>query len=168
MYGMLTMCQTLWQRIHYLTESFGKLADVLGWLKKFIWAFPWNVTEKLEWPFCQLCKYCCCCSVAKSCLILCYPMSCSMPGFPVLHCLQEFAQTCVHWVSIGGSDDKEFACNAGDAGLITGSGRSPREENGNPLQYSCLENSMDRGTWWATVHGVTKSWIRLSDFTSLG
>ena len=57
----------------------------------------------------------------------------------------------------GGSDDKESACNAGDSGLIPGSGRSPREESGNPLQYSCLENSMDRGAWQATVHGVAKS-----------
>ena len=46
-----------------------------------------------------------------------------------------------------------------------GSGRSPGEGNGNPLQYSCLENSMDRGAWWATVHGVAKSWTRLSNFT---
>ena len=52
-----------------------------------------------------------------------------------------------------------------DLGLIPGSGRSPGEGNGNPLQYSCLENPMDGGTWWAIVHGVTKSWTRLSDFT---
>ena len=55
---------------------------------------------------------------------------------------------------------KESACNAEDAagaaGLIPGSGRSPGEGNGNPLQYSCLENPMDRGDWWATVHGVAK------------
>ena len=50
---------------------------------------------------------------------------------------------------------------------IPGSGRSPGEGNGNPLHYSCLENSMDGGAWWATVHGVTKSRTRLSDFTSL-
>ena len=55
------------------------------------------------------------------------------------------------------SDDKESACNAGDLGLIPGSGRSPGEVNGNPLQYSCLENSMDRGAGWAIVHGVAKS-----------
>ena len=48
--------------------------------------------------------------------------------------------------------------NAGDLGSTPGSGRSPGEGNGNPLQYSCLENHMDRGAWWATVHGVTKSW----------
>ena len=53
-----------------------------------------------------------------------------------------------------GSGGKESACNAGDEGSIRGSGRSPRGGNGNPLQYSCLENSMDRGTWQATVHGV--------------
>ena len=69
--------------------------------------------------------------------------------------------------SPGGSEDKASACNAGDPGLIPGLGRSPGEGNGNPLQYSCLENPMDRGAWWATVHGVTKSRTRLSDFTSL-
>ena len=55
-----------------------------------------------------------------------------------------------------GSDGKESACNAGDPGLIPGSGRSPGEGNGNPLQYSCLEHPMDRGTWQATVHGVAR------------
>ena len=52
--------------------------------------------------------------------------------------------------------DKESTSNAGDAGLIPGSGRSPEGGHGNPLQYSCLENSMDRGAWQATIHGVTK------------
>ena len=63
----------------------------------------------------------------------------------------------------GDSDGKEHTCNAGEPGLIPGSGRSSGEGNGNPLQYSCLENSMDRGAWWATVHGVAKSQTRLSD-----
>ena len=62
-----------------------------------------------------------------------------------------------------GSDGKESARNAGDLGLIPGLGRSPGEEHGNPLHYSCLENPHDRGAWWATVYRVTKSWIRLSD-----
>ena len=66
----------------------------------------------------------------------------------------------------GGSEVKASACNAGDLGLIPGLGRSPGEGNGNPLQYSCLENPMDRGAWWATVHGVAKSRTQLSDFTS--
>ena len=57
----------------------------------------------------------------------------------------------------GGSNGKESACNVGDAGLIPGSGRFPGKGNVYPLQYSCLENSMDRGAWWATVHGVAKS-----------
>ena len=60
----------------------------------------------------------------------------------------------------GGSDSKELACSAGDLGLIPRSGRFPGEGNGFSLQYSCLENFMDRGVWWATVHGVTKSWTR--------
>ena len=64
---------------------------------------------------------------------------------------------------LGGSDSKESACNAGDLGLIPGSGRSPGEGHGNPLQYSCLENSMDRGIWQAIVYEVTKSQIRLSN-----
>ena len=59
----------------------------------------------------------------------------------------------------------QTACNAGDLGSILGSVRSPGEGNGNPVQYSCLENSMDGGTSQATVHGVTKSQTRLSDFT---
>ena len=57
----------------------------------------------------------------------------------------------------GGDSGKETSCNIGDAGLIPGSGRSPGEGNGNSLQYSCLENPMDRGAWWATVHGVAQS-----------
>ena len=63
----------------------------------------------------------------------------------------------------GGSDGKESACNVEDQGSIPGSGRSPGEGNGNPLQYSCLKNSIDRGAWWATVHGVTKSWTPMSN-----
>jgi len=59
--------------------------------------------------------------------------------------------------SLGDLDGKESACNAGDLGSIPGSGRSPREGNGNPLQYSCLEKPMDRGAWQAIVHGVAKS-----------
>ena len=65
----------------------------------------------------------------------------------------------------GGSDSKTSACNAGDLGSIPRWGRSPREGNGNPIQYSCLENPMDGGAWRATVHGVAKSRTRLSDFT---
>ena len=61
---------------------------------------------------------------------------------------------------------KASACNAGDLGSIPGSGRSPGEGNGNPLQYSCLENPMDRGAWQAIVHGVPKSRTRLSDYHS--
>ena len=64
---------------------------------------------------------------------------------------------------MGKKDGKEIACNVGDLGSIPESGRSPGERNGYPLQYCCLENPMDRGTWQATVHGVAKGWIQLSD-----
>ena len=60
--------------------------------------------------------------------------------------------------------DKEFACQAEDMDLIPGSERSPGKGNGYPLQYSDLPNSMDRGAWQATVHGVAKSWTQLSNF----
>ena len=68
------------------------------------------------------------------------------------------------WKGFPGSlDGKEFTCNSGGLGLILGTGRSRGEGNGYPLQYSCLENSMDSGAWWATVHGVAKSWTQLSN-----
>ena len=75
------------------------------------------------------------------------------PGAPGFHC---------------GSDAKESACNAVDLGSIPGSGRSLGEGNSNPLQYPCLENPMNRGASCATVHGVAKSRMQLSDFTSPG
>ena len=63
----------------------------------------------------------------------------------------------------GSSDSKKFACNAEDQNSIPGLGRFPGEKNGNPFQHSCLENSMDRGVWQATVHGITKTeQLRLS------
>ena len=69
----------------------------------------------------------------------------------------------IPWGFPGGSNGKESACNAGDTGSIPGSGRSPGEANGFPLQYSCLENFVGRGAWWATVQGAAKSWTRLSE-----
>ena len=75
--------------------------------------------------------------------------------------------SCIPWGTFkgfpDGSNGKESTCNAGDLGSIPGLGRSPGEWNGYPLQYSCLVNSMDRGAWRATVHGVAKSWPRLSN-----
>ena len=68
----------------------------------------------------------------------------------------------------GGSGVKNPPANAGDAGLIPGSRRSPGEGNGSPLQYSCLENSMDSRAWWVTVHGIAKSQIPLSTAYSCG
>ena len=67
--------------------------------------------------------------------------------------------SCATWWLSG----KESACNIGDLDSIPGLGRSPGEGNGYPLQYSYLENPMDRGAWLATVHGIEKSWTRLSD-----
>ena len=81
--------------------------------------------------------------------------------------------TASHTESVGfprGTVIKNLPANAGDTGdvgLIPGSERSPREGNGYPFQYSCLENPLDRGAWQATVHGVSKSRTQLSDFTSL-
>ena len=66
-------------------------------------------------------------------------------------------------INIDGSDGKESACNVGDLCTIPGSGRTPGEGNGYPLQHACLENSMDRGAWQATVYGLTKSQTQLSN-----
>ena len=90
----------------------------------------------------------------------------------VRHDWSDLAAVAALWpvASLGGTVVKNPPANAGntrDSGLIPGLGRSPGEGNGNPLQYSCLENPMDRGAWEATVYGVTKSQTRLSDFTSL-
>ena len=63
----------------------------------------------------------------------------------------------------GGSDGKESACNAGDPSSVPGLGRSPGKGHGNPLQYSCLENLMERGAWRAIVQGVTKSWTLMNN-----
>ena len=63
----------------------------------------------------------------------------------------------------GSSDGNESGCNAGDLGSIPGLGRSPVGGHGNPLQYSCLENHIERGAWQTTVHGVAKSWTQLND-----
>ena len=62
---------------------------------------------------------------------------------------------------------KNPPANAGDVGMIPGCGRSPGKGNGNPVQYSCLGNPVDRGVWWATVHEVTKSGTRLSDWAHM-
>jgi len=67
------------------------------------------------------------------------------------------------WGFPGSSDGKESACSAGDLGSIPGSGRSPGEGNGSPLQYLCLENSMDRRAWRATVYGVANNRTQLSN-----
>ena len=122
-------------------------------------------------------------SVAQSCPTLCDPMNHSTPGLPVHHQLLEFTQTHVHrvgddiqpshplvWalIPLWGPHPQDLtqtwlppkgstSCNTGDVGSVPGSGRSPGEGSGNPLQYSCLENPMDRGAWRATVHGVAKS-----------
>ena len=69
--------------------------------------------------------------------------------------------------SLGGSVVKNPPVKAGDLDLIPGSGRSPGEGNGNPLQYSCLKNPMDRGAWQAAVHGFTKNRTRLNDLTTI-
>ena len=82
--------------------------------------------------------------------------------------VQTWAPSLTSWVTLawgspGSSGVKNPPANAGDTGSILGLRRSPGEGNGNPLQYSCLENPMDRGVWWATVHEVTKSRTCLSD-----
>ena len=99
-----------------------------------------------EWIHVYVCLGSLCCAPETLTLLISRLYSSILQGFP------------------GGSDGEESACNEEDPGLIPGLGRSPGEGNGNPLWYSCLENSMDRGAWRATVHGVTKSWMQLSNY----
>ena len=89
-------------------------------------------------------------------------MSTSVP--PIHDIAQYFLSVWLTLYFPGGSDGKEFACNAGDLGSVSGSGRSPGEGNDNPLQYSSQENPMDRGAWRATVHGVSKGWLSNQHF----
>ena len=90
--------------------------------------------------------------------------ACHPPRVPrMLSPFSSLAENCIRPQSngqgfSGGSDSKESACNAGDPGLIHEWGRSPGGGHGNPLQYSCLENSMGRGAWRATVHGLANGW----------
>ena len=86
---------------------------------------------------------------------------------PGLHsCFETPNWEILGWQALpGDSEVKTSAWNAGDLGSIPGLGRSPGERNGNPLQYSCLENPVEGGAWWATVHGISKSQTRLNDFT---
>ena len=72
--------------------------------------------------------------------------------------VETYSVHCSVWGFPGSSDGKESACSVGDLDSVPGSGRSPGEGYGYPLQYSCLENSKDRGAWQAIVHGVAKSW----------
>ena len=111
--------------------------------------------------------------VAQSCPTLSNSMDCSPPGSSI-HGI--FQARVLEWGAIafsfpGGSTvkKKKSAFNARDTGdvvLIRGSGRSPGVAHGNPLQYSCQENPMDRGTWWATVHGVAKGQTRLKQLST--
>ena len=95
--------------------------------------------------------------------VLAQPLTCARPqllgGTLILE--RQCAFLVVHGLVSWWLGSKESACNAGDMGSIPGSGRSLGEGNGNPLQYSCLENPMDRGAWRAAVYGVSKSWTRL-------
>ena len=88
---------------------------------------------------------------------LLFPMLglCCCEGF-FLVAARGLLSSCGPQASPCSSVGKESACNAGDLSSIPGWGRPPGEGNGNPLQYSCLENHMDRGAWWATVHGVAR------------
>ena len=92
----------------------------------------------------------------------------NVPCF-ILSLVVSLATKCINIISgfPGGSGSKESACNAGDQGSISGLGRSPGEGNGNPVQYSCVENSMDRGAWWARVYGVLIFFLAVSLATSL-
>ena len=129
-------------------QSMGSQRVGYSWANKHSAYIKWEMitTIFLSLLICTLCVYVCMCVWRE------YLRSTLLANF-------KYTMWCYC-----GSDGKESACNAGDLGSILESGRSPGEGNGNPLQYSCLENPMDRWAWWVTVHGVTKSWTWLSDW----
>ena len=103
------------------------------------------------------------CSVTQSCPALCNSMDCTPPGSSVPEDspgknTEVDCHALLQGIFPGSSDGKKPACNAGDLSSILGLGRSPGGGHDNPLQYSCLENPMNIGAWWATVHGAAKSW----------
>ena len=95
--------------------------------------------------------------VTQSCLTLCDPMDCSPPGSSVPGIFQARV---LEWGAVA------FSRDAADVASIRGLERSPAGGDGNPVQYSCLENPMDRGAWWAAVHGVAQSQTRLTRLSS--
>ena len=105
----------------------------------------------------ELCDLCVCAKSLQLCLTLWDPMDCSPPGSSVHGILQERILELVAMPFSRGSSQPRDQEDIRDAGSISGSGSSPREGNGNSLQYSCLENPMERGTWQATVYKVTKN-----------
>ena len=107
----------------------------------------------------------CCAKLLQLCATLCDLMDCSLSDSSVHACPTLVNTQSVGLTFPGGSDGKESARDTGDPGSIPGSGRSPGERNGNPLQYSCLVDSMDRGAWWAIVHGVAKSQKQLKQLS---
>ena len=90
-----------------------------------------------------------------------FPWNYLFPWYWVTWVPYAFCILTLYLIYPGGSDHNESTCNAGDPGLMPGLGRSPGEGNGNPRQYTCLENAMDRGSWWVTVHRVAESWTQL-------
>ena len=117
------------------------------------------LTTKRKWLVCDMKEL-----LGKPVAVVILPQYINVPSQHFVHL--KFIQCYISFGLPGGSVGEESPCNAGDPGSIPGSGRSPGEGNGNPLQYSCLENPMDRGAWRATVHRITKSQTqRLSTHT---
>ena len=168
-YGCRSVCRSetfLWrlERVSFYSDQFSSrqlsslslfffLRKLLGWPKS-LFRFSRNILQKSRWNFWPTSRE------IERCLLL---------GRKILTNLDSILKsrdiTLPAGDFHGGSNGKASACNVGDPGSIPGSGRSPGEGNGNPLQHSCLKNFMDREAGRATVHGVTRSQTRPSNFT---
>ena len=135
-------------KLYLRHSSLSTLYFLLGLSYLHTW---FKYTHNPEYLYLELCHF----ILTQICIFKCLPYTSSWMCYRFLKTYQV-----QHWAS---PDSKESTCNAGYLGFIPGLGRSPEEGHGNPLQYSCLENPMDRKAWWATVHGVEKSQTWLSN-----
>ena len=153
---ILKRCKLLFPSPFFPINNVTIKGPILPWVRRTLRCGDFH-RIRLNLQFTEFCLMLFSCSVVSDSL---WPMDCRTPGVSVLLFWMAHAYWHPRWHSV--KSQPASAGDAGDSGWIPGWGWPPGIENGNPLQYSCLENLMDRGAWWATGHGVPMSWTWLS------